>query len=723
MQAKLKSANGFTRFLLAHGEKLGMAAVITVALLLIWKSMGRERLEASRQPENLNSEADRATQNVRNMNWDEFDPGSRVLAINFKVAENADGPVIDPDDQWYEIQPFDKPVIDPLGKRQDPELLALEKLEVASGTGLIATASPETIRRAKLEAVRRAEAERLRAEEERQRMEEEMQDGGRRSRRGGAGGRDAYGGAGGAFSDTQTTRDGALVLRPRGGTPLQGFEQIASESWVIVKAKVPIRAQYKQYEDALATALGYIPQNDVPQYMGYEVQRAEITEEGQGDWKTIKLVAPKTLVASMEAWPIQTPDLINPKYRHPLLTYPLPPMVLREWDRAITHTDLPIPTPEDLMMEGMGDQQPGGRNRNRDDADEDGDVFEQAAARPEMPGGGYGGGYGGMDGGRGGYGGGYGGEYGGGGGYGGMDGGGGGYGGGYGGGRGGYGGGERGMGSGRGGYGGVSVGMMGGGAGAYDAAQFEQYTWDLKTRHLLFRYFDFDVEPGKRYRYRVRLALSDVNGTPVQEKYLANEVIARREQENRSYRFSPWSNQSPVAVVPPAGLVFVAGAEPTNRANFASEPEAELLIKSLDSTTASEVAIAGGFTRGKVLNLISRQAKIIWSSTFEPVNRDGEPVDSPKFNFRTNLTLLDFDGGESLMGSRTMTAPARVLLMDAAGHMRVHNELNESDYKSVREYEAYMKMAADEARRRRERESGGGRGGGYGGGRGGRDGG
>ena len=32
MKAKLKSANKFTRFLLAHGEKLGMAAVLAVWL-------------------------------------------------------------------------------------------------------------------------------------------------------------------------------------------------------------------------------------------------------------------------------------------------------------------------------------------------------------------------------------------------------------------------------------------------------------------------------------------------------------------------------------------------------------------------------------------------------------------------------------------------------------------------------------------------------------------
>ena len=36
MKAKLKGANGFVRFLLNHGEKIGIAAILGLAGMLIW---------------------------------------------------------------------------------------------------------------------------------------------------------------------------------------------------------------------------------------------------------------------------------------------------------------------------------------------------------------------------------------------------------------------------------------------------------------------------------------------------------------------------------------------------------------------------------------------------------------------------------------------------------------------------------------------------------------
>ena len=45
----------------------------------------------------------------------------------------------------------------------------------------------------------------------------------------------------------------------------------------------------------------------------------------------------------------QSNDHTNPKYIHPLLTHPLPPMVMRVGGEEIAHSDLPLPTPEELM--------------------------------------------------------------------------------------------------------------------------------------------------------------------------------------------------------------------------------------------------------------------------------------------------------------------------------------------------------------------------------------
>jgi hypothetical protein len=229
---------------------------------------------------------------------------------------------------------------------------------------------------------------------------------------------------------------------------------------------------------------------------------------------------------------------------------------------------------------------------------------------------------------------------------------------------------------------------------------------------LLFRYFDTKVEPGKRYRYRVRLVLTDVNAD-APEMYLDNAVTARRKENPARYRFTEWSDESPVAVVPQAGLVYVAGAQPANAANFAAEPEAKLLIKSIDAGQPAEIALAEMFVRGAVLNMVARQAQIIWSATFQTMDKDGAPVDAPKFDFRTGMTLLDFDGGEELNGNRQLKAPARALLMDSTGRMAIEGELDAET--QVRTYNALMDMKKDAERAARERENGGGERGGRGG--------
>ena len=711
MQAKLKSASKFTRFMLAHGEKLGMAAVVAVAGLLIWSSLGREQLEADKAPDKLQQAAATATSHVQEMNWEEFPEDARTVADDVIVSVNPDAPVVNPDDPWN-IDEIDPPATSPASKRKDPELLSVEKVEVSTGSGIWASADPRVLRERRLKAIKEAQKEAQDAEREAEEEAKRMAngDGGR----GGRGGRGRGGYGGGFGGDGSTTKDGALVVRPTGGAPLLGDEDLQNHSWVIVKAKVPIRSQVRTYEDALAMARGYAPTTDVPQYMGYQVQRVEVTETGDGEWVNLINVIPRTLMDQMETWPIQTPDeFVDPKYNHPLLTFPLPPMVLRSWDSSVTHSDLPLPSPEEMFGSDDGRRRGrDGRGRDGGDGDEGGkngdDLFEEATQRPTGPGG-FGGGMGefggrggGFDGGRMGQGG-----------RGGFDGG-------YGG-RGGFDGGYGGRG-GDGGYGGrgFSTEMMGRGEGGYDASQFEGKAWDGQTRYWLFRFFDSKVEPGKRYKYRVRLAMQDVNAD-VQEMYLENEVIERRTTENKKYRLTPWSEPSPVAVVPHAGLVFVAGAKAANPANFNDEPEAEMLIKSLDKGSSAEVALADYFTRGTVLNLIGQQAKIIWSSTFEAVDDDGMPVASPEFDFRTGLTLLDFEGGETLNGNRDLTAPARAMVMDAAGRLWIKAELD--DEKPVVEYDAYMEAAAEQMRQNAQRGDDGGRGGRGGGDRGGRGGG
>ncbi len=64
---------------------------------------------------------------------------------------------------------------------------------------------------------------------------------------------------------------------------------------------------------------------------------------------------------------------------------------------------------------------------------------------------------------------------------------------------------------------------------------------DLGAERLLFRYFDFDVEPGECYRYRVKLI---VENPSLEQSFVSAPTVAEGE-----YRETEWSAPSPPAVV------------------------------------------------------------------------------------------------------------------------------------------------------------------------------
>jgi hypothetical protein len=697
MKAKLKGANGFVRFLLQHGEKIGIAAVLIVAALLIFKSLGREKLGENRQPAQLTAEAQKADQKVQNMNWESFPRDQRTDSTQFQArsGELVMTPV--KPEAFPPIPPFNPPVTEPVKLRSDPILVAATELEAHGSSGLWMDADPTVIKQKMIEAAQKAEKDRLEMEKEQQQMEEESNEGRGRGRgrgeggygRGGYGrGEGGYGGYGRGDMAGQKTKDGAIVVQPTGGAQMQGFEDIRNKSWVTVVAKVPLKQQIQMNTDALAQARNFVPTEDFPKYVGYIVERAEVTDAGQGPWVTITKppVSAKTIIKKAERWPpTNQPEPVKPNYLHPILTHPLPPMVMRSWGEDVTHSDMPLPTPEELAR-GFVEEAPQPKKEEEDKADEPfGAVIDPLAGQMQYGRGGEmaygrpGGGYGGGEYGRGG------GEYG----------------------RGGYGRGGEGMGmgrpmgyGGRGGYGGEGGGYMGGAS----QMTLQEYTWDGKTQHVLLRYFDDTVSPGKRYRYRVQLALKDVNALQP-ERYLEKDVADRLASEKakstknpkspNGFVLSEWSDPSPIATVPQPGLAFIASAKPATTAN--SEPEADVVVKSLDNVNAAELAFHNFFTRGSVLNA-TRQAQVIWSSLFQ-IDPE-EPQESPEFDFLTGLTLLDLDGGDQLSSkNRALLAPARAIFMDSTGRMRMQNEL--TDQKEIRQFQGILKADAEAERMRR----------------------
>lgn len=197
--------------------------------------------------------------------------------------------------------------------------------------------------------------------------------------------------------------------------------------------------------------------------------------------------------------------------------------------------------------------------------------------------------------------------------------------------------------------------------------------------YLLLRFFDFTVEPGKKYKYQVKLVLADPNySIPDTMNALAPEVLDRRRKETvkgqgrRDLRFvEAWSEPSPTVGIPLAGNVRLVDVKVPPVEKFNDEPSANLLVESFDvdaENNAIQAANKKEIRRGNVANFVEDA---------EYLGGEMQPwIDKKKgFKFETGMTLLDVDGGKKL--TKDYTAPSRVMMMGSAGELYIRSELDD----------------------------------------------
>jgi hypothetical protein len=216
--------------------------------------------------------------------------------------------------------------------------------------------------------------------------------------------------------------------------------------------------------------------------------------------------------------------------------------------------------------------------------------------------------------------------------------------------------------------------------------------------YYLLRFFDFNVQPGKRYVYRVRLALTDVNDPSLVNRNSLDQSVWDRLDEvkkaggTRDFRLTDWSELSPAVTIPQAGNVRVAGARAVIADRHNDEPRLQVLVESfgLDKENSNKAVLAAKEAdayRGQVLNM-QAEAEVLTNQ-----NQDIRTI--PSFEYRTDVMVVDIDGGERL--SRDLTVPARALLMDSAGRLYIRRELNDLD-----DVQYHRDLFAPSARRRGE---------------------
>lgn len=673
MASNLKGQGGIKRLLLQHGEKIAITLVGVAALFLVYKTTSLPRLKDELQAPKLQEQISQTSSAVRNATWpDKTDAalaGEVREATGFGVKEDKG---VDPKAFAISNSGLDPAPVSASVLRTDPPLLNAQDVIAISGSGLFAFVD-EQIRKAQ-ELKLRARADEL-AKKEAERLEKEAKDPPKAGAEGQPGRRGKNGAEAMEIQPFDPDHPDRRAVENMGmgtalGVPRQGGERIERAYWACVVAKVPIREQLKLYQDAFEKAKGgYDPSRDFPQYKGFMVQRAEVIPGKPLEWKPVPLfdaqhksvVANKPIskapahgiglaavtdlfTAAQLYWPGMLPDVIDPRFADPVLTLPLPPLVGRDWGASATHPDIPLladtpPLEEEVVPVPEAVPVPGAQPN-------DGDSFSSTNPAAVNPGIGFpqrGPGGPGMRPGLG------------------MMG------------RGEDMGGRMAMPRGRG-----EGGPEGGGramSGVSMMAGTTRTSLPKGVDHLLLRFFDFTVEPGKKYKYQVKLVLADPNySIPDTLNALAPEVLDRRRKERprREFRvIEAWSEPSPTVGIPLAGNVRLVDVKVPSAEKLNDEPSANLLVESFDvdaENNAIQAANKKEIRRGNVANFVEDA---------EYLGGEMQPwIDKKKgFKFETGMTLLDVGGGKKL--TKDYTAPGRVMMMGSAGELYIRNELDD----------------------------------------------
>ncbi|MCS7237699.1 MAG: hypothetical protein NZ899_05445 [Thermoguttaceae bacterium] len=257
----------------------------------------------------------------------------------------------------------------------------------------------------------------------------------------------------------------------------------------------------------------------------------------------------------------------------------------------------------------------------------------------------------------------------------------------------------------------------------------------LEVKYQLFRFFDFTVEPGKQYVYRVQLVLFNPNYR------LDPQYLERPELAEQPWLETQWSEATEPVWVPMDARVVVGPVKPAP--TVMHEPAANVVILAFRAEDGLRTYQDFTLFRGQLANLEGvivktglRPGMAYPGSTpygpegleglympemggppaggppsapgapgAPPGGRPGGPPGRPgtaqkteqeeKFLYKTEMLVVDIAGGERLHRTESsMTVPGELLVMDPNGTLLVLDELSHQF-----EYKLYHKEPEQPARR------------------------
>ena len=605
-------------FIWAHGEKLGVAGVAVCMVLLVSSGLHVERL-APDTANQLHEEVKSANNHILR------DGFPSILADDYLELDGFSFPQVGLDDYEQESwTPWDPPLFRAQKKRRDPALLTVEDVKVRASAGLFALADP---------LARRASGY-TRAHLKSAGQGGSPDDDGRTPRQDIVRGHNPDG-AGFDMdeaiwhrkkqrrdkSEGQSERTHPTISDMPGVVP-PADANIEIRHFAVVAGRIPVAEQVERFRRALGDSPDYDPGYDRPRYYAFQIQRAQVSESGTSQWGTARTISGHSIDREMHTWAALAEEVVDARYVHParILTMPLGPLVGQSWGEWATHPHFSIRSPESIPVLELPSRVASSPESNgtQDELDPRGSKWNTNARRRA-----------------------------------------------------------------------AFHARRGAVRGRFrgfprpsrkplidrDAPTWQpsRGPWLPPAPELLFRAIDYDVEPGRRYRYRVRLALHDPNHR-VPTKRLATSVIDRRRnlgQVERRYVLTDWSQPTRTIYVPSGGRVLAGPAKRPRLGNPYWEPRILALIKAIEPNEKVEVGVERYLSRGSVANTGPVNVRAV-----DPVKRTQRQ--KKNVSLTTHALVLDIHGGRRLSRQyRDLVEPSQMLILDAGGRLVVRDELED----------------------------------------------
>jgi len=182
-----------------------------------------------------------------------------------------------------------------------------------------------------------------------------------------------------------------------------------------------------------------------------------------------------------------------------------------------------------------------------------------------------------------------------------------------------------------------------------------------EQEYHLFRFFDFSVQTGKSYRYRVQLIANNPNYG------LTEKELEKPDESKEQYKYCPWSEPSGVVSIPLDSNLLVG---PAKGRSASKEAEATIMVRQWNSKDGvNAVKTFKTLLRGQLSNFAKEEVHVI--------NPKDESAMKLTMDFSTDLLLVDFMGGERLHLRGTKVEPSEMLFVKPDGTLVMKSELKE----------------------------------------------